>query len=116
MSSANLAIQSIYDIINMSLDQFVPFKRVDTRSKSPRNKYPYAIERLLRKKATAWRVYSTFKTSNSLSAYKGIANKCKSAISKFVDDYESQLASMETLVHFIVMLIRSSVASRRLAH
>jgi hypothetical protein len=92
-SSVYHPIRCFYDIVNACLDLFVPLKRVNPSSKSQRIKYPYAIERLLRKKATAWRVYSTFKTSNSLSTYKCIAYKCRTAISKFVAEYESQLAS-----------------------
>ena len=91
-TSPDLAFGSFYDIINSCLDYFVPLKRIDKRSKKHSFKYPHAIERLLRKKATAWRVYRTFKTRESLSSFKSIAFKCKSAISTFVAEYESHMA------------------------
>jgi hypothetical protein len=53
--------------------------------------YPPNNRRKLRKKATAWRVYRTYKTPGSLASYKKLASQCRSAIYSFALSREDQL-------------------------
>jgi hypothetical protein len=91
----NLAVTSIieefYKILNLCLDRFVPIKYNTNRTNSKLVKYPYALRRLLRRKAAAWRKYSTRKTPESLALYKNIASQCKSPIYSFSLSYENNL-------------------------
>jgi hypothetical protein len=100
----NLAVTSIieefYKILNLCLDRFVPIKYNTNRTNSQLVKYPYALRRLLRRKAAAWRKYSTPKTLESLAVYKNIASQCKSAIYSFSLSYENNLIANANIGSF----------------
>jgi hypothetical protein len=100
----NLAVTSIieefYKILNLCLDRFVPIKYNTNRTNSKLVKYPYALRRLLRRKAAAWRKYSTRKTPESLALYKNIASECKSAIYSFFLSYENNLIANANIGSF----------------
>ena len=76
-------IKSFYDIIYTCVELFVPCKHITTFSNMQHIKYPYSVQRLMKKKTTAWRVFRTFGTQESLASYKNVALKCKTAIRKF---------------------------------
>jgi hypothetical protein len=66
-------LDEFYKIINTCNELYVP-EKINVSSKKLRLvKYPYRIRRMLRQKATMWRVYRTFKTPNSLASYKKVA-------------------------------------------
>jgi hypothetical protein len=68
--------------------------------RSHKLKYPAYIQRKIRKKATAWRIYRAFKTPESLASYKKIASQCKSAIYSHVLYREKQLIDIGNVGKF----------------
>jgi hypothetical protein len=89
-------ITEFYKVINECIDLYVPMKRVVNSERSHKLKYPAYIQRKIRKKATAWRIYRAFKTPESLASYKKIASQCKSAIYSHVLYREKQLIDKVT--------------------
>jgi hypothetical protein len=91
-----LAAQSIhdkfYEIINSCIDQYVTCKHISF-SKSSNIKYPYKIQRLIKKKSTAWRVYRTFRTQEFYSSFKSVASECKVTITGSVASCENNLVT-----------------------
>jgi hypothetical protein len=100
---SNLPAQSIldrfYEIINSCIDQYVPCKHIAV-SESSHIKYPYKIQRLIKKKSAAWCIYRTFRTQESYSSYKSVTSKCKAAITDFVASYENNLVTNGNLGDF----------------
>jgi hypothetical protein len=94
------AFESFYDVIYTCIELFVPCKRIATSSRSQHIKYPYSVQRLMGKKATAWRVFRAFRTQESLASYKKVARKCKTAIKQLTADYENRLISSGNLGAF----------------
>jgi hypothetical protein len=78
----------------------LPCKRIATNSKMQHVKHPYSVRRLIKKKATAWCVYRTFRTEESLASYKKIACKCRTAITKVIAAYENHLVPDQNLGAF----------------
>jgi hypothetical protein len=79
-------------------------------------KYPYRIRRLLRKKAAAWRLQRTFKTSESIASYKKLSSECKSAIHSFMLHYENQLITNANIGSFLDTQIVNYAVELQLAH
>ena len=96
----SVIMDEFYQIINKCIELYVPQKRNAVSRKSRLVKYPYCIRRLLRKKATAWRIHRTFHTAESLASYKKVASECKSAIYSFMLTYENQLIANANIGSF----------------
>jgi hypothetical protein len=97
---AYAVLDEFYRIINACIELYVPLKTMEISSKSCIIKYPVRIKRLIRKKATLWRIHRTFRTSVTLAAYKKIASECKSAIHLFMLTYERQLITSANIGYF----------------
>ncbi len=69
-------------------------------SKSSHIKYPYKIQRLTKKKSTAWRIYRTLRTPESYSSCKKVASACRAAITYFISSYENNLVTNGNLGDF----------------
>jgi hypothetical protein len=54
--------RSFYDIIYTCVELFVLCKHITTSSNMQHIKYPFSVQRLMKKKATAWRTFLTFRT------------------------------------------------------
>ena len=98
--SPSSVVACFYDIIYKCIDLFVPRKFVCSSNKRQGIRYSASLQRLLKKKALAWRVYRSLRTQESLISYKNLAFKCKTAIRKFTEDYENRLVSNENIGAF----------------
>src|SRR5258706_211142 len=69
-----------YKLINNCISHNVP--TVKTANKSNKTHYPMYIRRKLSRKASAWRVFKQFRTSESHLSYKKLSSDCRSLIYK----------------------------------
>jgi hypothetical protein len=102
---AAVIIDDFYHVINTLYRAVCSTKSISVSKKSRLVKYPYRIRRLLRKKATAWRIRRTFRTPESIASYKKLASECKSAIHSFTLHYENQLITNANIGSFTGTLI-----------
>ena len=89
---------AFYDIIRLSISNFVPV--ITRSSKSKHRNYPIHIKRRLARKSTAWRVYKSFRTPESLIKYKRLASECRSLIHLYVLNYESNIINSSNTSKF----------------
>ena len=92
--------EQFYKVIYECFDLFVPLKRVVISERPQKHKYPRNIQRLICRKANAWRNYRAFKTPESLASYKKLASQCRAAIYSHVLSRENQLIEKGNLGKF----------------
>jgi len=91
IADVNEQFNYFYEVITDCIANHVPI--VKNRSSNRKNYYPPYVDRLLRKKATAWRVYKHFRTDESLRSYKKCASECRGAIYKHAKAKETKIVN-----------------------
>jgi hypothetical protein len=83
-------INAFYSIITDCIANHIPL--VGT-SRSKFHTYPLHIQRKLKRKATAWRVYKSFRTPESHERYKHIVSTCRSLIYQYNLHRENEIVN-----------------------
>ena len=92
------AIDAFYSIITDCIANHVPLVVGTPRSKF--HTYPLHIQRKLKRKATAWRVYKSFRTPESLERYKHISSCCRSLIYQYILHRENKIVNSSNVNKF----------------
>ena len=92
------AIDAFYSIITDFIANHVPLVVGTPRSKF--HTYPLHIQRKLKRKATAWRVYKSFRTPESLERYKHISSCCRSLIYQYILHRENKIVNSSNVNKF----------------
>jgi hypothetical protein len=94
----NSVVNAFYTIITDCIANYVPL--IVGTSKPKSHSYPSRIRRKLAQKAAAWRVYKSFRTSESLERYKLIASTCRSLIHQHILHRENNIVSSSNVSKF----------------
>jgi hypothetical protein len=91
-------IDSLYDIINQAIATNVPV--VQKSRKAHYFTYPAHITRRLRRKATAWKIYKSFRTAESYDKYKRMAAECRNLIHQYILHREDTIITSSNVNKF----------------
>ena len=82
-----------YNILYSCINLYVPLKPVfsSRKSKSLGLRYPYRVNRLINKKAAAWRSHRLHGSHRSRAHYNKVAAKCRRSVREFTASHEKHL-------------------------
>ena len=98
--SVDLVCRYFYTVLYYAIDHYVPVKAARSSFKRKGPRYPYALRKLFHKKARAWRIYRTTKTTESRLRYNKIAAESRRAVRSFTSQSETRLISNGNLGQF----------------
>ena len=93
-------VNAFYTVLYDGLNQFVPVFSSHLHSNFKKKMYSFKIRKLMTRKGLLWSIYRRLKTPESLSRYKLIAAKCRSAIHNFHLERENRIINSDNLGKF----------------
>lgn len=87
-----------YSTIDDCINRFVP--RYLSRGKRQKARYPPSVNKLFRKKLTAWKLYKKFRTTALLSKFKLISSQCRKAVYQSSLKYEQNIIDSSNIGKF----------------